>query len=134
MSDLMDFLDDFVMGPLNVIDRAEGLLSAIRYGDMGHQFAIARMDKGEAHSLNECEAMLHKYGIAVYGRTHDARCMYFRVKNRQAAWAEYVMQCAGVDLLSPPVDARNAGWTARRSDMPTPWKDRSRRPRREARR
>lgn len=122
---LMDFLDDFVTGPLNLIDRAEGLLSGLRYGDMGHQFAIARTDKGGAHSLNECEDMLKEYGIAVYGRTHDARQMYFRVKNRQAVWAEYVLKSAGVDLLSPPVEARNEAWTAKRTGMPVSWKARA---------
>lgn len=133
MGDLMDFLDDFVMGPLNVIDRAEGLLSGIRYGDIGHKFAIARTDKGGAHSLSECEETLNRYGIAVYGRTHDAGRMYFRVKHRQASWAEYVLRRAGVELLSPPVDDRNAGWAARRSNMPKAWRDRQRRGRREGR-
>lgn len=122
---LMDFLDDFVTGPLNLIDRAEGLLSGLRYGDMGHQFAVARMDKGGAHSLGECEDMLTEYGIAVYGRTHDARQMYFRVKNQQAVWAEYVLKGAGVDLLSPPVEARNEAWAAKRTGMPVSWKARA---------
>ena len=122
---IMDFLDDFVAGPLNLIDRAEGLLSGLRYGDMGHQFAIKRVDKDGTHSLKECEALLSEYGIAVYGRTHDARNMYFHVKNRQAVWAEYVLKSAGVDLLSPPVEARNEAWAAKRTGMPVSWKARA---------
>jgi hypothetical protein len=122
----MDFLDDFVMGPLNLIDRAEGLLSGLRYGDTGHQFAILRTDKGGAHTLDECEEMLRKRGIAVFGRTHDARHMYFKVKNRQAVWAEYTLMRAGVDLQSPPVEGRNAGWASKHSGPPPAWADRKR--------
>lgn len=124
MSDFMDVLDDFVFGPLNLIDRLEGVLSGLRYGDLGHQFAIPRVDKDGAHSLNECEAMLKRYGIAVYGRTHDAKRMYFHVKKRQAAWAEYVLLSAGVTFASPPVDGRNFETAGKRTTMPTPWLER----------
>ncbi|MEZ4638991.1 MAG: hypothetical protein R2856_29195 [Caldilineaceae bacterium] len=56
---IMDFLDDYIMGPLNVIDHLEGFFSGIRYGDMGHQFAIPRVDKGGPMSLNEAEDLLN---------------------------------------------------------------------------
>ena len=125
----MDILDDFVLGPLNLIDRIEGLLSGARYGDAGHQFKIRRVDKDGSHSLNECEDILKKYHIAVYGRTHDANHMYFHVKKRQAAWAEYVLLRAGVELLSSPVETRNAAWAGGHADMPTPWSERKRQPR-----
>ena len=121
MNDLMDILDDYILGPFNLIDRVEGLLSAIRYRDAGHQFTIRRMDKGGSHSLNECEAMLRVYGIAVYGRTHDATHMYFHTKRRQADWAEYVLLSAGVELVGEPVNPRNAATAGSRSAMPTPW-------------
>ncbi len=120
---LMDLLDDLVMGPMNVIDRIEGLLSGIRYGDLGHQFAIPRLDKGGNLSLNEVEEILNQYGIAVYGRTHDATNMYFLVKRRQAGWAEYILLHAGVQLVGPRVDPRNPGYVERHQAgwMPIPW-------------
>lgn len=126
---IMDFLNDFVTGPLNVIDKIEGVISGVRYGDMGHQFAIRRGEKGGQHNLVEVEHILRKYGIAVYGRGHDSQRVYFRAKNRQAEWAEYVLLRAGVELLSSPVESRNAGWASGHVGMPTPWSERKRQPR-----
>lgn len=129
MGAIFDLLDDLIIGPFNVIDRVEGLITGIRYGDMGHQFAIGRADKGADHTLVDCEKILKPYHIAVYGRTHDSKRVYFHVKKRQAAWAEYVLLRAGVELLSSPVEARNAGWAGGHADMPTPWSERKRQPR-----
>lgn len=122
---LMDFLDDFIFGPCNLIDRLEGLLRGVSYGDLGHQFAILRADKGGQFTLAEVEALLDHYGIPVYGRTHDAQCLYFHVKKRQARWAEYLLLHAGVTLQGPLFDPRNAGYVARHAPgwMPTAWAD-----------
>lgn len=127
MSSIMDLLDDFVLGPLNLIDRVEGLLMGLGYRDMGRQFTIRRLDKGGTHSLNECEGILKEYGVAVYGRTHDATNMYFLVKNRQADWAEYLLTAAGVEIIGPAVNERNAITAGSRSTMPTPWSKKPRR-------
>lgn len=128
MSALWDLLDDFVLGPFNVIDRVEGIVSGIRYRDMGHRFCFPRTDKGAEHCLVDIERMLNKYGVVVYGRTHDARNMYFLVKKRQAAWAEYLMLHMGVDLIGPRVDTRNPGYAAKNAaelkPMPKPWSER----------
>ncbi|MBI1298275.1 hypothetical protein GC175_25355 [bacterium] len=120
---ILDFLDDYIMGPLNIIDHLEGVLSGIRHRDLGRQFAIPRIDKGGPLSLNEVEEMLNRYGIVIYGRTHDAQHMYFHVKKRQAAWAEYLLLHAGAELVGPLVDPRNAGYVNRHAPgwMPTPW-------------
>lgn len=122
---IMDLLDDFVFGPFNLIDRAEGLLSGIRYKDMGRQFAIPRVDKGGPFTLAEIEDLLARYGVAVYGRTHDANHMYFHVKKRQARWAEYLMLHAGVELCNATVDERNPCYAASHETgwMPRPWSE-----------
>lgn len=122
---ILDLLDDFVFGPCNLIDRAEGLISGIRYGDLGCQFAIPRADKGGPYTLTEVEDLLARYGVAVFGRTHDANHMYFKVKKRQARWAEYLMLHAGVELTTPTVDARNPGYAASHAPgwMPRPWSE-----------
>jgi len=128
---LMDLLDDFILGPLNWVDRLEWLVRGALYGDFGAKFAIPRADKSEndAPTLNEVERLLKRYGIAVYGRTHDSRNMYFHVKNRQARWAEYILLHAGVKLRNPTVDSRNAGYLARHAPgwMSEAWADRKRR-------
>jgi hypothetical protein len=122
---MMDLLDDLVFGPLNLINRAEGWLKLLFYHDAGVRFAIPRQDKGGQHSLANVRELLARYGIASFGCTHDARCIYFLVKKRQAAWAEYLLLHAGVELRNPPVDSRNAHLVARHPPgwLPTPWSE-----------
>ncbi len=124
---VMDFLDDFVLGPLNYFDRLEWLLRGAAYGDFGVKFAIPRADKDGEYTLVEVEQLLGKYGIAVYGRTHDSCNMYFHVKKRQARWAEYILLHAGVELRNPTFDRRNPGYVAQHEPgwMPTAWADQS---------
>ncbi len=146
-SSLMDLFDD-LCGPLNLIDRLEGLLMALRYGDYRHAgkngvlgyagevassltgantFRFALLRSGP-HSLNEVEALLKRYGVPIVGRTHDATCMYFSVKRRQARWAEYVMLQAGVELANAAFDNRNPGYVGTHAPgyMPAPWSERPR--------
>ena len=125
---MMDWLDDWVMGPMNLIDRLEGLLTGLYFQDAGHTFTLPRADKlpegyhGYDWTLNEVEQLLGNYEIPVYGRTHDATNMYFRVKNRQAEWAEYILLCAGVPLAGALVNPQNEGWAGRHSTPPSMWK------------
>lgn len=141
----MSGIIDDILGTLNYVDRIEGWIMSLRHGDYAgarkdgflrlaaemisslfmtntHVFALPR--SGE-HSLNEVEALLWKYGIPIFGRTHDARCMYFHVKQRQARWAEYLMLQAGIGLESPAFDRRNAAYPASHEPgwMPKPWSE-----------
>jgi len=123
MSWVADALDDFVLGPLNLLDWLEGLGYAIFYRDFGFELTIPRSDKGGKFSQNEMREILDKYGVATYGRRFDSQNMYIRVKKRQARWAEYVLLHAGVELLNPAFDHRNAGYAASHAPgwMPRPW-------------
>ena len=120
---IMDAIDDFVLGPLNLLDWLEGMGYALFYRDFGYELAIPRSDKGGKFSQNEMRDILRKYGVATYGRRFDSQNMYIRVKKRQARWAEYVLLHAGVDLLNPAFDHRNAGYAASHVPgwMPRPW-------------
>lgn len=122
---LMDFLDNFIFGPLNLINRLEGLVRLGYYQDSGVRFALLRLDKGGTHTLPEVRSLLHRYGIVLFGCTHDAQCIYFTVKKRQATWAEYLLLHAGVELKNPPVDPRNAHHVANHPPgwMPPAWVD-----------
>lgn len=124
MGGIMDFLDDYVLGPFNLLDYLEGVLRALYYGDAGYEIAIPRTDKGGAHSLNEVRALLSTYGIATYGRRFDARNMYIRVKKRQARWAEYILLRAGVTLCNPLYESRNLTWAGRHQGPPPAWANR----------
>ena len=118
----MDTFDD-LFGPLNIIDILEGVIQGIRYGDFGYGFSIQRGDKGGKHSLNECRDILKKYGVATFWFGFDSQKMYFRVKRRQAEWGEYLLLAAGVELLNPPYQKRNARHIAKKAPgwMPKPW-------------
>ncbi|MBI3957546.1 MAG: hypothetical protein HY328_01965 [Chloroflexi bacterium] len=118
----MDTFDD-LFGPLNVIDILEGLIRGLAYGDLGYGFEIARADKDGKHTLNEAREILKDYGVDTFWYGFDSQKMYFRVKNRQARWAEYVLLHAGVELLNPAFDQRNAGYAASHAPgwMPRPW-------------
>ena len=138
-----DVLLHDVLGRLNYIDRIEGLFSALWHGDYKHaegvtgilreltmsvsgsnthKFSIQRRG---SHSLNEVEAQLRKYGITVFGRTHDGQHMHFYVKRRQARWAEYLMLHAGVEFDGPLFDSRNATYRDNHTPgwMPQPWSE-----------
>lgn len=142
-----DFLDA-ILGPLNIFDRIEGLITSLRYGDYStarkrgagwvaievlssvagantHRFSLVRK---KDHNLNEVESLLRRYGIPVFGRTHDDKNMYFSVKKRQARWAEYILLNAGVELANPTFDRRNPGYVGRHGPgwMPTPWSEKER--------
>lgn len=119
----MDYFDD-LFGPLNLLDTLEGLIRGLAYGDLGYELQIQRADKGGSHTLNEAIDMLRRYGVDTFWYGFDSQKMYFRVKNRQARWAEYVLLHAGVELLNPTFDQRNPGYVARHEPgwMPRPWR------------
>lgn len=125
MRALFDFLDNFIYGPLNYLDRIEGLFKAGWYQDTGHRFAMPRIDKGGRYDLRQVETLLNRYGVAVFCRTYDANNRYFRVKKRQARWAEYILLHAGVELRGPLYDPRNAHYVAQHPPgwMPQPWSE-----------
>lgn len=123
MSAIMDILDDLVLGPLNLINRIEGVARLAVARDHGVRFSLLRLDKGGKHTRVEARALLAKYGVATFGTTHDSRCLHFLVKSRQAKWAEYLLLHAGMELQNPLIDPRNAQYANRhaRGWMPRPW-------------
>lgn len=120
---LLDLLDDFILGPINLIDRIEGCIKGMYYRDRGHKIGVKRYDKGGKYALREIEQLLNKYGVVIYGRTYDSQHRFFFVKRRQAVWAEYLLLHAGVEITTPLVNTRNLEYVANHpSDwMPTPW-------------
>ncbi len=46
----------------------------------------------------------------VNGHGFAGNAICFRVKRRQARWAEYLLERAGVPVVSAPIDARNIQW------------------------
>jgi len=118
----MDYFDD-LFGPLNFMDTLEGFIRGLAYGDLGYELQIQRADKGGQHTMNEAIDILKGYGVDTFWYGFDSQKMYFRVKKRQARWAEYILLHAGVELLNPAFDHRNAGYAAGHAPgwMPRPW-------------
>lgn len=121
MRNLMDYLDRYVFGPMNLIDDFEGLIKGLLWGDTfrGEQIGIVCIDRGGTHTLHECEDMLSLYGIKIRRRKHDHHSMYATVTRRQKRWAYYVLQRNGV-MLTNPVPSRFV--TNRRGEIPA-WAD-----------
>lgn len=112
-----------VIGSINVIEEFIGLVRATIYGDVGYEFRIRRIDKGGKHSMPEIKGILRNYGVATFWYGFSGGNIRFRVKKRQARWAEYVLLHAGVELLNPAFDHRNASYAAKHAPgwMPRPW-------------
>ena len=128
MSSFMDFMNDYIFGPLNVLDRGEGMIKRLIYRDTAVKFSILKIAKGGTHTRADVQAILDRYGVATFGHTHDGTCQHFLVKNRQAVWAEYLLLQSGVDLQNSPIDPKNYGYPSQHPDgwMPTPWSEQHR--------
>jgi hypothetical protein len=61
----------------------------------------------------DIERLLRRYGVKVWDRgfTHD--CLTFRVKRRQANWAEYLLRRRGIPVWSPRYNPLNDEYARR---------------------
>jgi hypothetical protein len=132
-----------LLAHLNVIDRIEGFVSGFLNADWhgacqrdgltgiigefaaslaGHnawQFYVPR-DCGWTGI--EMERLLRRHGVKIWDRdfTHD--CLTFRVKRRQANWAEYLLRRRGIPVVSQPFNPLNDEYARRHapgSEPPT---------------
>jgi len=98
----LDLLE--LLAHLDVISR----LDALRHWLCGHKswrFAFRR-DGGMAGI--EVERLLLRHGIRMWDRDFDKVCLSFRVHERLARFAEWLMLTQGVALVSELVDPRHA--------------------------
>ena len=112
----LDLLDMF-----NFIDRADWLLSVLRYRDFGRSVRIEHTDGKTGAGY---ESMLKRYGVVIFGRRVTSKHLVFSVKTKQAQWAEYLLLRAGAPVVTT-FDHRNATWAARHGgQLPPAWRDR----------
>ncbi len=64
-------------------------------------------------SGEEIEAFLRRYGVRIWGRGFSGAHFSFRVKRRQARWAEYLLTRRGIPVTSAPFDPRNLRYAER---------------------
>jgi hypothetical protein len=111
----LDLLDAF-----NLIDRVQGWVMGAHYGGV-HTF---RIEHNPANTGADYEAMLHKRGVAVFGRRVTTKLLIFKVKARQARWTEHILTRAGAPVVSRQVDKSNTGASERHGGtLPVPWSE-----------
>lgn len=121
------------MDPLEMLaklDVIEPATLAIRQLTSGGNWRRIEFERDAGWAGIEVERELERLHIPICGRgftskseEHPTGTLYCYVPAQQHRWAEYVLRCAGVPLLTV-VDERNAAWAAQH-DGPVPaWDER----------
>jgi hypothetical protein len=119
---------------LDLVDPIEGFLSTFRYADWNGAyrragiFGVVSEFFASLAAINcwtiwvqrhagwdgaEIEALLMRHGVRIWGRGFIGERIYFRVKKRQARWAEYLLLRRGISVTSSPFDPRNPKYAER---------------------
>jgi hypothetical protein len=113
----------------DLVDPIEGFISTFHYADWKGSYQRAGiigviaeffaslaalncwtiwMQRDAGWTGVEAEQLLFRHGVRIWGRGFLGDQIYFRVKQRQVVWAEYLLLRAGVPVTSSLVDSRNA--------------------------
>ena len=108
---MMDILDDFIFGPLNLINRITGHIQiATRRGSRRQKqkhgrmamtrISIPRSDKDESVApFRLIIAHMEKHGVRTFSHTHDSRNFYLSVARNQESWFRWMYN--GGQLRAP---------------------------------
>ena len=129
MTDWIEFV-----ASLNVIDYIDGFVSTFQYADWKGAFD-SRGVNGLIDELVACftarncwtiqvqrhagwsgvqiEKLLARYGVSIWGRGFTQDNYFFRVKERQSRWAEYLLMRRGIPVTSTPYDPHNPDYAER---------------------
>jgi hypothetical protein len=72
----------------------------------------------------DLERMLEKYGVKIWDRGFTHECFTFRVKRRQANWAEYLLRRRGIPVSSLRFNPLNDEYARRHAPGSEPPKNR----------
>ncbi len=129
MPDLLD-----TIAHLDVVDPVDGFLSTFRYADWKGAYRRAGIvgivgefiasltaincwtvwvQRHAGWSGVEVEELLGRHGVRIWGRGFVGERIFFRVKKRQARWAEYLLLRRGVPVTNKPFDSRNLDYADR---------------------
>ena len=86
----MDILDEFVLGPLDLIDELLAPLS-LRSTRMD-KIRIPRADKANSHTLNEVMDHLREHGVDCAPGNFNSREMTFYVRRSQRRWLDWLLR------------------------------------------
>lgn len=116
---MLDFLDTF-----NVIDRVEGLVRGLMYGGSTKTLKVEHSDDEVGQDYEDA---LRKRGVAVFGRGVTSDELRWKVKTRQARWAEYNLRRMNAPVTSRDVDPNNRKAIRYHGALPPAWSDRRKR-------
>lgn len=109
---IFDYLDEYVFGPLNLIDRLGFIRLWLTKRNGGHRFKLVRpgvfTGEGNPKNFYACIDLLRDRGVDTFAYTHSADYFYFSVSKGQARWAEYILLRSGIgEQLENPTDWRS---------------------------
>lgn len=116
---MLDFLDLF-----NVIDRVEGLVRGLLYGG---GTKTLKVEHNEDALGQDYEDALRTRGVAVFGRGVNSDELRWKVKARQARWAEYNLRRMNAPVTSRDVDPNNRKAIRYAGALPPAWSERRKR-------
>lgn len=91
---MMDFLDNFLNGPMNIICHAQILFNMLRYRRFRLSLVTTdRLDKNQAAILTvfEVAKKLRANGVRVFGYRFDAKHLYIYVAKSQEGQAKWLL-------------------------------------------
>lgn len=91
---MMDILDNFLNGPLNIICYAQILFNMLRYRRFRLSLVTTdRQDKNQAAVLGvfDVSKRLRKNGVRVFGYRFDAKHLYIYVAKKQERQAQWLL-------------------------------------------
>ena len=129
------------LAKLDIIDRVEGWVStflnadwkgAKKQGAWAVASEVGRCAvRSNTHLIEtgscgwngkQMERYLKHYGVKVFDRGFTRRGLCFRVKERQARWAEHLLWRVGIPVLNAPADPNaHLAWERYQGQMPVPW-------------
>ena len=113
-------MDDLVelFAHLDWFERMDALLRDLS-GEDTWRFSVPR---NCGWSGTDVERLLERHGVEVWDRGFTLDCLTFRVKRRQANWAEYLLRRRGIPVLNQPFNPLNDEYARRHapgSEPPT---------------
>ena len=144
---MVDFQD--LLSHMDLIDRIEGCVSTFTNADWRGAFqrdgvpglvgeALATLSSRNTWHFSvprdcgwsgvDMERLLKRHGVQIWDRGFTRDTLTFRVKRRQANWAEYLLRRRGIPVISRPYNPRNDDYARRHapgSEPPTRKQQRS---------
>lgn len=109
---VMDWLDKFVFGPMNFLERLFGAIKKASSPSKGGRFGktalvvVPPVDSGGSYTFTECKNHLEAYGVKTFTYQHDDQNFYLEVRETQLGFAKWLLN-NGQGLRHPKSSWKN---------------------------